>query len=410
VVRCDRAVFAFNDDRTSATTPETFAQEPAGSLTMPDDAIYLASCGGTQILIHPHQSHAGPMTVEDLWQTAPVWKSICDHYTPDPAVVSQLRSATPARVTVYFATWCGDSKRAVPRFLKAVQEAGNPHLAVELFGIGPDFLSPLETIRERDLTNVPTFVVQRDAKEIGRVVETPTTATVEQDVAAILTGATLPPHPGRYARKALIASGHYELRDAHSKTGKETWELWSTKEGGILTHSLISEGAQKTIETFAALDGHYKPDFIEVTRRDGDHVGRTRASLHDGKWQLHARGDERGLVDQTSVAPAAVILPATITFGWPLFQEHGRDAFVMGADDPIGAIEQMQVGLAGTVVPLLRRRVPSHRVATRTLTYEAQLDSALHVPRLVRLGDGSERRLLDVTGVLPGAIPAADRD
>lgn len=408
VVTCDRAVFTFNDDRTAATTPETFPTTRVAALTMPDDSTYFVTAGGTSILIYPHQSHAGAMTENDLWQTAPVWRSIYDHYAPDAAVVGRLRGAKPARVTVYFATWCGDSKRAVPRFLKAWHEAANDGLSVELVGIGPDFLTPLDTIRTQRLTNVPTFVVSRGAQEIGRVVETPTTPSVEEDVAAIVTGAPLPPHPGRYERKSLIASGHYELRDANGRTGNETWELWSTKDGGLLAHSVISQGPRKTIETFAVLDGKYKPRSLEVTRRDADHVVRTRASGHGGKWEVHARGDERGLLDQTApAAPSAMILPATITFGWPLFDERGGDTFVMAAEEPVGAIEEMHVATAGPYLPLLRRKSPSHRVATRTLHYDLRVDSALNVPLSVRLADGSERRLLDITGVLPRAIPAA---
>src|SRR6185436_2898686 len=118
----DRAAFTFNDDRISATTPDSFPTQHVASVAMPDESSWLATAGATSILIYPHQSHAGPMTEEALWATAPVWKSIHDHYTPDPNVVAKLRAAKPARVTIVLATWCGDSKRAVPRLLKALHE------------------------------------------------------------------------------------------------------------------------------------------------------------------------------------------------------------------------------------------------------------------------------------------------
>ena len=235
VASADRALFTFNDDRTSATTPDTFATQRIGPLALPDESSWLT----TSLFIGPHQSHAGPMTEAELWATAPVWKSIHDHYTPDANVVAQLRAAKPARVTIVFATWCGDCKRAVPRLLKALHEANNPLLQVDLYGIGPEFLTPLQYIRERKLTNVPTMIVERGLKETGRVVETPATATVEQDVAMILAEQPLPPHRGRYERTSLVASGHYELRDARGETATETWELYNTKDDGLLAHSLI---------------------------------------------------------------------------------------------------------------------------------------------------------------------------
>lgn len=387
-----RALFAFNDDRTAATTPDTFPTQRLGSFAMPDDSSYL----GKDVLIYPHQSHAGPMSEETLWATAPVWKSIHDHYTPDAAVVEKLRAAKPAHVTIFFATWCGDSKRAVPRLLKALHEANNSLLQVDLYGIGPEFLTPLETVRDQRLTNVPTMIVERGRNEIGRVVETPVTATVEQDVAMMLAGETLPPHPGRYERKALLASGHYEIRDARRERATETWELWETKDGGLLAHSLIvpAKTPTKTIETFAGLDAHRAPDFVEVTRRDGDHVVRTRAYGDKAKWTVRARGDERGLVEQTCCPPKTLVLPATLTLGWPLFAGDGEvDAFVMDSSGAIGALETA--------------RVAKQTVAARTLGYRIKTDSALNVPLSVTFSDGSERRLLDIQGTLPRALPAA---
>lgn len=407
VATADRAVFTFNDDRTSATTPDTFPTQHAAAFATPDESSYLAS----NILIYPHQSHAGPMSEADLWATAPIWKSIHDHYTPDAKVIERLRAAKAARVTIAFATWCGDSKRAVPRLLKALHEANNPLLQVELYGIGPEFLTPLDYIREQRLTNVPTMIVERGRNEVGRVVETPATETVEQDVAMILAGQTLPPHLGRYERKAMLASGHYAHRNARGETATETWELWETKDGGLLAHSMIvsTKTPSKTIETFAALDSHRAPDFVEVTRRDGDHVVRTRASADHGKWTVRARGDERGLVEQTLTAPKALLLPATLTFGWPLFRgEREVDVYVLDANGPIGAVEKAAVSTAGgLIMPLMRRR-PKHHVVTRTMRYDVSTDSALNVPVSVDMSDGSERRLLDMKGTLPRALPAAN--
>lgn len=391
LLSADRALFTLNEDRTAATTPDTFPTQRAGTFAMPDDSSYL----GNDVLIYPHQSHAGPMTEEALWATAPVWKSIHDHYTPDAAVVEKLRAAKAARVTIVFATWCGDSKRAVPRLLKALHEAHNPLLQVDLYGIGPEFLSPLDYVRDQRLTNVPTMIVERGRNEIGRVVETPVTATVEQDIATMLAGETLPAHPGRYERKALLASGHYAHRNARGETATETWELWETKDGGLLAHSLIvpAKTPAKTIETFAGLDAHRAPDFAEVTRRDGDHVVRTRAYGDKAKWTVRARGDERGLVEQTCCPPKTLLLPATLTFGWPLFNGDGEvDAFVMDSTGAIGAVETAKVA--------------KQTVAARTLRYEVRTDSALHVPVSVKLVDGSERRLLDIQGTLPRALPA----
>ena len=149
-----------------------------------------------------------------------------------------------------------------------------------------------------------------------------------------------------------------------------------------------------------------------MTRRDGDHVVRTRASADHGKWMVRARGDERGLSEQTLLAPRALLLPATLTFGWPLFSNGGEvDAFVLDERGPIGAIETVSVAEAGArILPLRKGPRTSHRVAARSLRYTLSTESTLHVPVSVHFEDGSERRLLDMTGTLPRALPAAHRD
>ncbi len=160
-----------------------------------------------------------------------------------------------------------------------------------------------------------------------------------------------------------------------------------------------------TIETFAALDGRRVPDFFEVTRREEKHVVRTRAFKEHGKWVVRARGDERGLVEQTSLVPSALLLPATVTFGWPLF--GGENVFVLGKDEAIGSLEAMRVLPGSNEYIPLRRKGIAHRVTARSMRYQVSTDSALQVPLSVQIGDGTERRLVDMTGTLPRAIPAA---
>ena len=100
------------------------------------------------------------------------------------------------------------------------------------------------------------------------------------------------------------------------------------------------------------------PDFVEVTRRDGDHVVRTRASAEHGKWTVRARGDERGLVEQTLVAPKALLLPATLTFGWPLYDPAGgppaSDDFLtrLLSECPVGR----HLSHLGSTLPFPRRQ------------------------------------------------------
>jgi len=406
VFTADRNLFTFAADRTSATTEGELPRKDAKPFTMPDETTYLT----TSLLIHAHVSHVGPMSEDDLWTTAPVWHAIHDHYTPDAKVVARLRDEQrPVTLKIVFATWCGDSKKAVPRLLKALHEAANPKLRVELFGIGNDFHSPMETIRADRITNVPTVIVTRGAIELGRAVETPATDTIESDVAAILDG-NLPPHPGRYERKSLITKGKYQLRDANGARGTEDFEIWSTEEGGLLVKSTIENG-HVVIETFAALDEKRQPDFAEVTRRSGTHVVRTRAYASNGKWVVGVRGDESGISEQYTVMPTMLVTPATATLGWPLFCagffKCDPLATYLIDDEPMGKVVTMRSTTNGEFVPLRSVRSPSIRIESGSTHYVIEPTSALNLPKRVRFADGSERLLVETIGDLPRALPAA---
>ncbi len=362
VTRAPKAVFAFAADRTTATTAPELKTESAGELLSPDDAVFLASLEGKSIVIAPHKSKAGVMTIDELWATAPVWRAIAEHYEPDAAVVERLRGiAEPTSLQVVMATWCGDSRQHVPRLLKAVERAGNPNLTVELFGIGPEFLSPMDFVQSENITNVPTVIVRRGEKEIGRFVETPAGASVECDIADIAHGEAKP-HPGRHERGALLTTGIYELRDARRRpTGTERFELYERPGGGVVAHSVIAKRDGTSVETWAALDAEKKPRFVEVTHR-GATTTRTRYRRAGDTWVAHSRGADGGIIDQTVALPDCVISPATVTFGWACDAE----TVYVASEKGIGAMQ--------------------------TVPFEIAMKG--DVPKVVRLKDGSERRLV----------------
>jgi Thioredoxin len=361
VTRAPRSELAFKADRTSATSAPEVAGRADGTVVQ-SGATLIASSAGKSIVIAPHQSKAGVMTIDELWATAPVWRSIADVYEPDGAIVERLkRIDKPVRLEVVLATWCGDSRQHVPRLLKSISRAANPNITVELIGIDADFLKPMEVIGGRNITNVPTVIVSSaDAGvELGRFVETPAGATVEDDICDIAAG-VMKPHPGRLERGALLSSGTYEWRDARRRIeGTETFEIYARPAGGVLAHSLIVKGDGTSIETWAS------PQSVEVTHRVGGTVAahrtttRTRFRRDGDSWTAHSRG-ATGIVDQTVAAPAAYVAPATITYAW---QRDAHSAYVV-PERGVGAVSSLQVRMADG-----------------------------EVPKWVRFADGSSRRL-----------------
>lgn len=116
-------------------------------------------------------------------------------YSPLPAIIEKL--AAPAMqkelsgttIQVFLGTWCGDSKREVPRLIKVLNKAGVPEKNIELICLtSADSLykqSPTHEERGREIYRVPTVVFSQNGKEIGRITEFPV-ESLERDLVAII--------------------------------------------------------------------------------------------------------------------------------------------------------------------------------------------------------------------------------
>jgi cyclophilin family peptidyl-prolyl cis-trans isomerase/HEAT repeat protein len=120
----------------------------------------------------------GPLTAAQLLSDVPEYNDRKVHYNFDRDVVSMLASAVrPSdRVEVFLGTWCTDSQREVPKFLRIVEELERNHgvsLPSRYVAVNRAKNEPSELIEGRDLKQVATFIVYRDEVELGRIVEKP---------------------------------------------------------------------------------------------------------------------------------------------------------------------------------------------------------------------------------------------
>jgi thiol-disulfide isomerase/thioredoxin len=76
-------------------------------------------------------------------------------------------------ITIVLATWCSDSQREVPRFYKVINEAGYNDKRVQVIAVDKNMEAIVVDIKDMDIKRVPTFIIYKDEKEIGRIVETP---------------------------------------------------------------------------------------------------------------------------------------------------------------------------------------------------------------------------------------------
>lgn len=104
-------------------------------------------------------------------------------------LVGMIRSTNAGvNVLVFFGTWCGDSRREVPHFLKIADQSGIDSSRIRLYGLDRSKKSSDGLSDKYHIEKVPTFIFLKNGDEVGRITEKPT-GTLEADMLAILAAA-----------------------------------------------------------------------------------------------------------------------------------------------------------------------------------------------------------------------------
>ncbi len=90
-------------------------------------------------------------------------------------------------IKIVLGTWCPDSRREVPRFMRITDLWQFPAAKINFIGVDNAKLSPVGEYESLDIQRVPTFIIYKNNIESGRIIETPKTS-LEQDLVNILKG------------------------------------------------------------------------------------------------------------------------------------------------------------------------------------------------------------------------------
>lgn len=128
----------------------------------------------------------GWLTQQQLFDQVKPYQSGKNQYQPEAEPLKKIKSlSNDIQIMVFLGTWCSDSQREVPRFLKVMELAQNPHINYKLMGLDRSKRDADGFAEQYQIEFVPTFVVIHNDEEIGRIVETPI-ASIEQDLAEII--------------------------------------------------------------------------------------------------------------------------------------------------------------------------------------------------------------------------------
>jgi hypothetical protein len=139
----------------------------------------------------------GPVTRQQVEAAAPGWAQAGVEAKPDLAAAHALAAVEPgAEVTVLLGTWCSDSRREVSRLWRALDEigataeggaGGGLPFTLAYIGVDETKQQPAAAVTAAGLQLVPTLIVRRNGREVGRIVET-SPHGVEVDLLALLDG------------------------------------------------------------------------------------------------------------------------------------------------------------------------------------------------------------------------------
>ncbi|MEN9523327.1 MAG: hypothetical protein RL065_1704 [Bacteroidota bacterium] len=140
----------------SACGPETSFIEKTDTK---GNTVYVGKGGNNQILF----DH------EDLFW----FRNGFEDYVPNADTIKELKKwKNDIYITAFGGTWCDDTKVLLPKFYKAMAEAEFTGNDVTLYLLDRDKTSEDGVAQALHIDKVPTFVIFRNGRMIGKIVET----------------------------------------------------------------------------------------------------------------------------------------------------------------------------------------------------------------------------------------------
>lgn len=114
-----------------------------------------------------------------------------NNYSPDAELVSAIKPLLKDyKITVFMGTWCGDSKREVPRLYKILEATDFPTKKLTTVALSKEKETYKESPQHEEeglnIVRVPTIIFFKDDKEVNRIIESPK-ESLEKDILNIIT-------------------------------------------------------------------------------------------------------------------------------------------------------------------------------------------------------------------------------
>lgn len=113
-------------------------------------------------------------------------------YSPNAETKELLgKHKDSVQLLVFMGTWCEDSQFIIPRLFSLTEAAGFSEDHITLIGVDRNKKTISHLAEALNITNVPTIIVLKKGKELGRVVEYGKSGMFDKDLGEILKTAGL---------------------------------------------------------------------------------------------------------------------------------------------------------------------------------------------------------------------------
>lgn len=114
---------------------------------------------------------SGPVTEQQIREVK-IFDLYTKRYKPDPKIITQLNSVQDTiLIDVFMGMWCHDSKREIPAFFKIMESIDNPLITANYTALEYRRRGPKDIIKENNIKRTPTFIIYKNGKEVGRIIE-----------------------------------------------------------------------------------------------------------------------------------------------------------------------------------------------------------------------------------------------
>jgi len=115
------------------------------------------------------------------------YKQNLKYARPNKEYVEIIRpKAFDFQIILFTGTWCHDSQQILPKYFALLEAAEFPEHKMTIIACDRQKNGPANIQRPLNVVNVPTLIVMKDGKEVGRIVEYGESGLVDKELAEIV--------------------------------------------------------------------------------------------------------------------------------------------------------------------------------------------------------------------------------